>query len=79
MNIPDWQCLAVYYNVCVSSLMTPTTLFLWNKYNTINGMANETSSSYDDVSAIYADACSVIEAEIERIETERKKRRNNGK
>lgn len=72
LEIPVWQCLLVYYNVCLYSLMEPNIIYLWNKYNTIHGLANETSESYDGVSAVYADACTVIETEMNRIENERK-------
>jgi len=72
LQIPIWQCVLIYYNVCLASLIPPDVSYLWNKYNVINGMRNETCKSYDGVTAIYADACRIIESEISKINKERK-------
>lgn len=67
-NLPYWSALVNYYQVCVPSLVTDLSRTLWNLYQRINGTKNENYLSYYDLPAFWVDACTVIDAEIGRID-----------
>jgi len=71
MNIPIWNALSNYYNVCIFSLITKFSIDLWSLYSHIGGTKNETFASYADLPAVWINACTVIENEIARIKKEK--------
>ncbi len=56
------------YNVCIVSLVTGLSKELWNMYTAVNGTRNETYASYQDLPAIYVDACKIMDAECASID-----------
>ena len=67
-SIPLWSAVANYYHVCITSIATDLSVKLWNVYQSIGGTRNETYASYCDLPAFWTHACTVIDAEITRIE-----------
>lgn len=72
-DIPDWQCLFVYYNVCLASVITPFSAMVWNLYNRLNGFKSETYESFLRLPAILVDCVQVIQVELNRINDIREK------
>jgi hypothetical protein len=72
-DTPEYQCLAHIYNVCLVPLFTQFSIDLWNLYNSVNGMKNESFASYKELPAIWVEACAVINSEVARIDAQRKK------
>lgn len=67
-NLAIWNAMVNYYNVCLPSAVTELSVKLWNLYQRIKGTRNETYASYNDLPAFWVDACSIIDAEIGRID-----------
>lgn len=65
---PDWKCLAGYYNVCITSIMSPEIAALWRMYVRSGRGRNETCESYLEMPAIVADAFEVLDDETRKIE-----------
>jgi hypothetical protein len=61
---PEWKCLAGYYNVCISSILTPESMMLWNMYVRSGRGGNETWQSYLEMPALVAEAFEIFDAEI---------------
>lgn len=57
-----------YYSVCIVSLVTPLSMYVWNLYQSINGTKNETFESYKKLPAIWGNICGIIDSEIARID-----------
>ena len=66
-DIPDWQCFA-YYNVCLSSVITPFSVMAWNLYGHLNGLKAETYESFMRLPAVFVDCVQVIKIELGRIQ-----------
>ena len=67
-NLPDWQCLDLY-SICKRGIITPLSAELFRLYRVLNGTGRiATPRQYDELSAIYVDACDVIEKEMRRLE-----------
>lgn len=67
-NLPLWNAVVNYYNICVPSLVTDLSSTLWNLHQRIRGTKNETYSSFYELPAFWVSACTVIDNEINRID-----------
>jgi len=66
-KIPVWRALAVYYNICVESIIDPLSKSIYETYMRLNGLANENFSSMMNLPAIYVAGCDCINVERSRI------------
>ncbi|KKM60617.1 hypothetical protein LCGC14_1540080 [marine sediment metagenome] len=55
------------------SLLTELSAVLWDMYVAVNGTKNETFASYQDLPAVYVDACKIMDAECASIDHTRRK------
>ena len=71
---PVWKCVGVYYSVCIVSLITLESREMWQLYQDIGGLKNETFDSYLQLPAPWIAACRVISSEIDRIDRVRQRK-----
>jgi len=70
---PLWKCLTGYYNVCVTSIVTPESTILWQMYMRSGKGSNETWESYLNMPAIVAEAFELFDVEIGMFERAKEK------
>lgn len=75
-NIPEWKCLFGYYSVCVWSIVSPSSQFIYRLYLDLGGLGRETVESYLRLPAHLLDAFHVIQEEQDRIAKIRKEQPN---
>lgn len=72
-EMPVWQAMFNYYSVCLPSLVTPLSDYMWMLYNRLNRFQNETYASFMLLPVQLVSAINVIEVEIERIDEVRRR------
>jgi hypothetical protein len=77
-NIPVWACVSQYYDLCVPSIVSERSQFIWQMYHDLDGFEHETLESYMKMPALLVDAFHVIKGEIVRIENIRNKAVRDG-